>query len=206
MEAKDKGIDNKASSTATAAIEPRLTQAVSSAVKSSPVSDGKLMNTDKLESPTVLDSSTGSKAKAKDDNSIPKDWSARKVAMLGASRKQSGEQLKARYSELLLNLTVVASILAAFAYDAFESQTEITKQTEEEKYFVSFCVLSLLSNMLAIIFALYLWDKVTQVEDENMLILIKHYKTLLRVPRWMIMVGGLFFLVLIYIQVLPMAK
>jgi len=148
-----------------------------------------------------VDSQTG-----KNKSTLPRvnteGLSARKVALLltNASKKKTGEQLKARYSELLLNLTLVASILAAFAYDAFESQTEVTQHQDEEKYFVSFCILSVLSNMLSIIFSLYLWDKVAMVEDEHMLILAKHYKNLLRAPRIMIMLGGVFFLVLIFIQ------
>mmetsp|Transcript_18894 Transcript_18894/g.35653 ORF Transcript_18894/g.35653 Transcript_18894/m.35653 type:complete len:339 (-) Transcript_18894:339-1355(-) len=129
-------------------------------------------------------------------------FSTKKIAfmLMGATAKQSGEQLKARYSELLLNLTVVGSILAAFAYDAFESQTEIVTERPLERYFVSFCILSVLANLLAIVFSLYLWDKVTLVDDENMMILVKHYKTILRTPRWMIMIGGVFFMILIFMQ------
>eukprot|EP00471_Norrisiella_sphaerica_P001811 CAMPEP_0184492360 /NCGR_PEP_ID=MMETSP0113_2-20130426/22999_1 /TAXON_ID=91329 /ORGANISM="Norrisiella sphaerica, Strain BC52" /LENGTH=354 /DNA_ID=CAMNT_0026877103 /DNA_START=21 /DNA_END=1085 /DNA_ORIENTATION=+ len=120
--------------------------------------------------------------------------------LMGATAKQSGERLKSRYSELLLNLTVVGSILAAFAYDAFESQTEIVKNNELEQYFVAFCLMSVLSNILAIIFALYLWDKVALCNDEHMFTLVNHYKQILRIPRWMIMIGGMFFLILLYIQ------
>lgn len=112
----------------------------------------------------------------------------------------TGHQLKSRYSELLLNLTIVASILAAFAYDAFESQTEIAKGKELERYFVAFCLLAVMANILAIIFSLFLWDRITSTENEKVHTFIRHYKPLLRSPRWMIMVGGLFFMILLFMQ------
>uniref|UniRef100_A0A7S4E058 Uncharacterized protein n=2 Tax=Lotharella globosa TaxID=91324 RepID=A0A7S4E058_9EUKA len=117
-----------------------------------------------------------------------------------AGLKKRGEILKTRYSELLLNLTIVGSILAAFAYDAFESQAEIASEREAEKYFVAFCILSFLCNLVAIIYSLYLWDKVTVVDEEKMLTLVEHFKRILRIPRWLIFLGALFFLVLIMIQ------
>ncbi|GAB5358480.1 hypothetical protein AAMO2058_000461500 [Amorphochlora amoebiformis] len=115
-------------------------------------------------------------------------------------REEFGISLRSRYSEMLLNNALTATLLANAAYKIFQTQAKTPEPGSAEAFFVLFSVWSFLSELLAVIFSLFMWDLLLRPLRQTVPLFLHFHRFVLWAPRGLTLIGLLSYAFALVIQ------
>jgi len=93
--------------------------------------------------------------------------------------------------ENLCRLT--ASLLGSAGYSAFQRQTKVRREGDAERAFVFFAASCFISELLGVIFSIYVWDILYRPANVHVQLFLKHHIYVMWVPRSIVILGLIFY-------------
>eukprot|EP00471_Norrisiella_sphaerica_P000161 CAMPEP_0184484010 /NCGR_PEP_ID=MMETSP0113_2-20130426/5705_1 /TAXON_ID=91329 /ORGANISM="Norrisiella sphaerica, Strain BC52" /LENGTH=441 /DNA_ID=CAMNT_0026864751 /DNA_START=14 /DNA_END=1339 /DNA_ORIENTATION=- len=124
-----------------------------------------------------------------------------RIGVLTADQKSLiGRSIRNRWQEQMRTTSFVAAILAGAGYQSFQTQGIVRKPGTIEEAFVILVTCSTLTAILAVVTSLTIHDHLGRSADIHVLVILKHYKRLCGIPRYILMLGTTLYIISLCLQ------